>query len=123
MDGTLDALTTTQVPTLENSMSLHRQTQEFELRMKAFGGIAVALALVTSSADAHTKRSQSARFGFKHLYPCPSTGTTTGPCMGYVIDHVMPLACGGADSPKNMQWQTTSESKAKDKWERKGCRK
>ena len=41
---------------------------------------------------------------------------------GYVIDHKIPLACGGADDPSNMQWQTTGEAKAKDKWERKGCR-
>jgi hypothetical protein len=25
---------------------------------------------------------------------------------GYVVDHKIPLACGGADSPSNMQWQT-----------------
>jgi hypothetical protein len=42
---------------------------------------------------------------------------------GYVIDHVVPLACGGADSPSNMQWQTKAEAKAKDKWERNGCRR
>jgi len=41
---------------------------------------------------------------------------------GYVVDHITPLACGGADSPQNMQWQTTEEAKAKDKWERKGCK-
>jgi hypothetical protein len=41
---------------------------------------------------------------------------------GYVIDHIIPLACGGADDPDNMQWQTTAEAKAKDKWERRGCR-
>jgi hypothetical protein len=40
---------------------------------------------------------------------------------GYVIDHIVPLACGGADKPSNMQWQTTAEAKAKDKVERKGC--
>ncbi|HET7815072.1 MAG TPA: HNH endonuclease signature motif containing protein [Candidatus Baltobacteraceae bacterium] len=40
---------------------------------------------------------------------------------GYVIDHVIPLACGGADAPANMQWQTKADAKAKDKWERKGC--
>jgi hypothetical protein len=38
-----------------------------------------------------------------------------------VIDHIKPLACGGADDPSNMQWQTREEAKAKDKWERKGC--
>lgn len=41
---------------------------------------------------------------------------------GYVVDHKIPLACGGADSPSNMQWQTVAEAKAKDKVERKGCR-
>ena len=41
---------------------------------------------------------------------------------GYVVDHVRPLACGGADTPANMQWQTVAEAKAKDKWERVDCR-
>ena len=41
---------------------------------------------------------------------------------GYVVDHKIPLACGGADSPSNMQWQTIAEGKAKDKWERRGCK-
>jgi len=41
---------------------------------------------------------------------------------GYVVDHKIPLACGGADSPSNMQWQTKADAKAKDKWERNGCR-
>jgi hypothetical protein len=40
---------------------------------------------------------------------------------GYVVDHKVPLACGGADSPSNMQWQTKADAKAKDKVERKGC--
>ncbi len=38
---------------------------------------------------------------------------------GYVIDHVKPLECGGADSPGNMQWQTKAEAKAKDRTEAK----
>ena len=36
---------------------------------------------------------------------------------GYVVDHIIPLKRGGADSPSNMQWQTIEEAKAKDKWE------
>jgi hypothetical protein len=41
-----------------------------------------------------------------------------GPCHGYVIDHIVPLACKGADAPSNMQWQTIADAKFKDHWER-----
>ena len=41
---------------------------------------------------------------------------------GWVVDHIVPLACGGADLPINMQWQTAASAKAKDKTERNGCR-
>ncbi len=41
---------------------------------------------------------------------------------GYVVDHIIPLACGGRDDRSNMQWQTTSEARAKDRYERRGCR-
>ena len=40
---------------------------------------------------------------------------------GYVIDHIVPLECGGSDAPSNMQWQTWAEAKAKDKTETR-CR-
>lgn len=79
---------------------------------------------VTGERDSNgrIKRSASAKHDFTLSNPCPITGRTSGPCPGYVIDHVYPLACGGADSPLNMQWQTADAAKAKDKWERKGCR-
>jgi hypothetical protein len=67
-------------------------------------------------------RSTAAKDAFKREQPCPSTGKPAGACPGYVIDHATPLACGGADDPSNMQWQTTAEAKAKDQRERKGCR-
>jgi hypothetical protein len=38
-------------------------------------------------------------------------------CPGYVIDHVKPRECGGADAPRNMQGQTVAAGKAKDKTE------
>ena len=72
-------------------------------------------------SQGHIKRSQEAKQEFKRQHPCPSTGATKGRCEGYIIDHIKPLACGGADSPENMQWQTVEESKAKDKWERADC--
>src|SRR5262245_15310297 len=34
---------------------------------------------------------------------------------GYVVDHIVPLECGGADVPSNMQWQTAEEAKIKDR--------
>jgi len=67
------------------------------------------------------KRSTAAKDSFKRQQPCPSTGRGSGPCPGYVIDHVNPLECGGADAPSNMQWQTVADGKAKDKTEA-GCR-
>lgn len=75
-----------------------------------------------SSSHVGEKRSEATKDAFKHLHPCPANGKTAGRCPGYVIDHKVALACGGVDSPFNMQWQTVAEGKAKDKWERKGCR-
>jgi hypothetical protein len=69
------------------------------------------------------KRSAPAKRAFQKSSPCPATGKTTGPCKGYVVDHVKPLACGGASAPANMQWQTTAAAKLKDKTERIGCGK
>lgn len=61
------------------------------------------------------KRSQSAVKAFKKLNPCPATGKITGKCHGYVVDHIHPLCHCGDDKPYNMQWQTVSEAKGKDK--------
>ena len=66
-------------------------------------------------------RSTSAKHSFETSHPCPATGRTSGPCKGYVIDHVKPLACGGADAPSNMQWQTETAAKLKDRTERASC--
>ncbi len=78
---------------------------------------------VTVVRDANGKihRSESAKNDFKRQHPCPANGHTSGSCKGYVIDHINPLACGGADDPSNMQWQTVSAGKAKDKTERDNC--
>jgi hypothetical protein len=65
------------------------------------------------------KRSAEARRAFLQTHVCPSTGRAASKCPGYVIDHIIPLACGGADDPSNMQFQTVAEGKVKDRWERK----
>jgi len=72
---------------------------------------------VKRDSKGRIKRSSAARTAFKHSHPCPSTGKSSGPCPGYVIDHVQALKHGGADSPSNMQWQTIEAAKAKDKIE------
>jgi len=65
----------------------------------------------SSTCYACSHRSSSARTTFKN-----QTGYSHGR-PGYVIDHIVPLKRGGADSPSNMQWQTKEAAKAKDKWE------
>jgi len=65
----------------------------------------------------HVRRSQAQRRNFEII-----TGYPNGR-PGYVVDHIIPLACGGADVPGNMQWQTVAAAKAKDKWERRKCKK
>lgn len=70
---------------------------------------------VARDADGRIKRSASARHAFE-----VQTGYPKGR-PGYVIDHVKPLACGGADAPFNMQWQTIEAAKTKDRVERIGC--
>jgi hypothetical protein len=76
---------------------------------------------VSRNRHGRIRRSSAAKHSFERSIPCPSTGRTSGRCPGYVVDHVKPLECGGADSPGNMQWQTVAAGKAKDRTER-NCR-
>jgi hypothetical protein len=69
----------------------------------------------TRDEDGHVKRSDV----WKHQFMAQSGYPNGRP--GYVVDHVVPLACDGADAPSNMQWHTVEAAKAKDKVERKGC--
>lgn len=70
---------------------------------------------VTRDEQGRIQRSEAARHAFAR-----QTGYPNGR-PGWIIDHIVPLACGGADAPSNMQWQTEADAKAKDGWERKGC--
>ena len=79
-----------------------------------------ALLFLPLAADA---RSPAARAEFVRNNPCPATGKRHGACPGWVVDHVMPLCAGGPDAPSNMQWQTVADGRAKDREERRLCRK
>ena len=81
--------------------------------------IALSLLMTYLLAEARIARSHSATAEFQRQNPCHATVARSGGCNGYVIDHIKALACGVADDPSNMQWQTIAEGKAKDKWERK----
>jgi len=67
-------------------------------------------------------RMSTAEIQFRAANPCPATGLPRGLCKGYVVDRIIPVVCGGSEAPDNMQWQTLAEARAKDKWERIGCR-
>ena len=69
----------------------------------------------STSHSSRIPRSQAAKDDFMR-----QTGHPHG-WPGHVVDHIVPLACGGSDSPSNMQWQTNDEGKAKDRVERRGC--
>ena len=85
-------------------------------------GFIALCSVAPTTAYSRQERSQVAKDDFKYSHPCPANGNNHGSCPGYVIDHVTALVCGGADAPSNMQWQSVAEGKAKDKWERKGCK-
>lgn len=69
------------------------------------------------SGQGHIKRSSAAKNEFKKTQPCPATGSSSGACPGWTVDHVVPLKRGGPDVPANMQWQIKDDAKAKDRWE------
>lgn len=73
--------------------------------------------------DSHgrIKRSEGANDSFKRLHPCPTTRRSSGPRPEYVIDHIVPLCASEPNAPYNMQWQTTPQSKEKNRWERTQC--
>ena len=72
---------------------------------------ALVLLSVCDIANAEYHRSQKAKSLFKQSHPCPSTGRIIGSCSGYIIDHIKPPSCGGADSPENMEIATKIEAK------------
>lgn len=88
------------------------------MRRLLIAALAAASLVWMPIAEAATHRGWRAPYEFKNTVPCPSTGTVGLPCPGYVIDHIIPLACDGPDEPENLQWQKVEDAKAKDKVER-----
>ena len=94
------------------------------LAILALGCITAAAqtCVLKRGANGKITRSTAAVNAFKRTNACPATGkASTASCPGYIVDHVVPLCACGEDTPGNMQWQTLSASKAKDKLEDKQC--
>ncbi len=70
--------------------------------------VSASQAKTTHTSKSRTHRSAAA----KHAFEVQSGYPHGRP--GYVVDHIVLLACGGKDAPSNMQWQTIAEAKAKD---------
>ena len=70
------------------------------------------------NADGTIARSSAVLSAFKRAHPCPATGLSTGACPGWIMDHVIPLACGGCDAVANLQWLPTDLWKQKSLFER-----
>lgn len=89
------------------------------------GGVKTAAAimgvLLAMSAASSSARSPSTKAEFQRHHPCPATGERRGRCPGFIIDHVQPLCAGGADTPRNMQWQTIADARRKDRGEAREC--
>jgi hypothetical protein len=77
---------------------------------------------LTFTAEARTSRSAAEVLAFKRANPCPDTGSTSGPCKGWQIDHVFPLCAGGADKLENLQWLTIQDHKRKTRDDLRVCR-
>jgi hypothetical protein len=100
------------------SPAAYGSSHPYRPRAKTYHSQTYSHAIVQRDSRGRIRRSTAAKNAFKRQHPCPATGQSSGACPGYVIDHVKPLECGGADAPANMQWQTISDGKAKDKTER-----
>ena len=71
---------------------------------------------VQRNAKGATQRSPQVLAAFRNAYPCPATKQSTGACPGWAIDHVIPLACGGADAVYNLQWLPDQIKSARGKY-------
>lgn len=75
------------------------------------------------NADGTIKRDPKVVAAFKLLHPEPPADLLGPPCDVWEVDHIIPLACGGADVVSNLQYLPTclkrTKKYGKDRWERK----
>lgn len=83
---------------------------------------AVLILAATHDVQARIPRSTTAVKEFRQSNPCPPTGATRGKCVGWEVDHVIPLCAGGPDTPANMQWLTIASHRQKTKGDVMRCR-
>jgi hypothetical protein len=88
---------------------------EREVVMKKFVLALAIIAGITAPAFSDERSSADVR-QFERQNPPP------GPRSDYVIDHKDPLRNGGTNDQSNLQWQTKSDAKAKDRIECDGHR-
>jgi len=70
--------------------------------------------VVVRNEDGSIKRSSAVLRAFQIIHPCPVTGSRTGSCPGWSIDHTIALACGGCDDIHNLQWMPVAIKSCKD---------
>jgi hypothetical protein len=115
-DGTPVSAHTRGAPRIRRAGATHATTPRVRTTARPASHGKSRGATVGHTAKGRLARSETAKRAFES-----QTGYPHGR-PGYVVDHIRPLACGGADAPSNMQWQTVADAKAKDKVERIGCR-
>lgn len=81
-----------------------------------------AHAIIARDANGKISRSAALIKSFRAANPCPGTGKIQKTCPGYVIDHILPLCGYGTDTMDNLQWQSVTAAKAKDKLEIRQCK-
>jgi hypothetical protein len=83
--------------------------------------IALLAVLATLAATSAIARDPKQVRAYRSAHPCPVTQQTTGPCPGWVVDHIIPLCAGGADHPSNLRWLERETARIKDPRDASTC--
>lgn len=75
------------------------------------------------AADGSIRRRADVLGAYRKAHPCPVTGASSGPCPGWQLNHIIPLAKGGCDAVSNLMWlpvqvKTCTQAWCIDRWER-----